>query len=486
MAMQILGGGIQFSGGASFQSWTPLPIATAGATSSVSAQTNVAITSFSPFSSVTGATSPYTYSVSSGTLPTGITINSSTGLVSGTATAPQTSANVTFSVQDSLGAVSNTTVTVAFAVIATYGSLYGWGDNGYGQLGIGSTANTSSPVTVAGGGTTWKSISGGSVSAAAIKTDGTLWTWGYNYNSGLGSGSNSNRSSPGTTINGGTTWSQVSAGSAHMAAIKTDGTLWTCGYNNYGQLGNGGIIGAPGGQNSFATVSGGGTTWKQVATSSSNTVAIKTDGTLWTWGAGYFGVLGNGATGSGTDRSSPGTTAGGGTTWSQVAASNGSIGAIKTDGTLWMWGMDDYGQLGNGIVSGVTFYSSPSQTTGSNTTWKQIYGNAGGNYTFAAIKTDGTLWTWGRNDNAQCGVGNTTANITTPTQVAGGGTTWSSATTDYYHLAAVKTDGTLWTAGKNNYGQLGSGTTTDRSSLAQVGSSTLWSSVSGSLGIQHI
>jgi alpha-tubulin suppressor-like RCC1 family protein len=393
------------------------------------------------------------------------------------------------------------------------GSLWTWGDNYFGYLGDGTTTSRSSPGTTAGGGTNWKQVSGNYRQTAAIKTDGTLWTCGYNGKGELGDGTTTDRSSPGTTAGGGTNWKQVSAGYNHTAAIKTDGTLWTCGYNLQGQLGDGTTtdLSSPG------TTAGGGTNWKQVDCGAGYTAAIKTDGTLWTWGANSSGQLGDGTT---SNRSSPGTTAGGGTNWKQVSAGELHTAAIKTDGTLWGWGLNDSGQLGIDPFkyrgspvttarggndwaqvscgyrnsAGITVYGelwvwgcysgsgsldyvfSPVTVAGGGTNWAQV--SCGDDHT-AAIKTDGTLWTWGVNTSGKLGDGTTTSRLS-PGTTAGGGTNWAQVSTAYgFYTAAIKTDGTLWTWGANDYGQLGDGTTTSRRSPGTTaGGGTNWAQVS--------
>jgi alpha-tubulin suppressor-like RCC1 family protein len=343
------------------------------------------------------------------------------------------------------------------------GTLWTCGYNNKGQLGDGSTAIRSSPVTTAGGGTNWKQVSCGYHNTAAIKTDGTLWTWGRNSYGQLGDNTTSSRSSPTTVSGGGTNWKQVSSGAQHTVAIKTDGTLWTCGYNFHGQLGDG----TTGNRSSPATTAGRGTNWKQVAGGELFTAAIKTDGTLWTCGYNFHGQLGDGTT---TSRSSPVTTAGGGTNWKQVAAGD-YIAAIKTDGTLWTWGRNSYGQLGDNTTSN---RSSPGTVARGGTNWKQV---AAGGYT-AATKTDGTLWTWGNNAYGQLGDGTTTSR-SSPVTTAGGGTNWKQVAASQLCTAAIKTDGTLWAWGYNGNGQLGDGTTSNRSSPVTVsGGVTNWKQVS--------
>jgi alpha-tubulin suppressor-like RCC1 family protein len=342
-------------------------------------------------------------------------------------------------------------------------SLFACGYNYYGTLGDNTSSNRSSLVQITGGGVNWSQVSVIGYNSAAIKTDGTLWTWGINNSGQLGTNNTTNRSSPVTTAGGGTNWKQVYAGNNNAAAIKTDGTLWIWGLNSSGQLGTNNSTN----RSSPVTTVAGGTNWKQVACGQSFTSAIKTDGTLWTWGNNASGVLGDNTT---STRSSPVTTVAGGTNWKQVACSIGSIAAIKTDGTLWTCGYNLYGQLGDGTSSN---RSSPVTTSGGGTNWKQV---ACGVFSTAAIKTDGTLWTWGRNSFGELG-DNTTSSRSSPVTTVAGGTNWKQVACAY-SIAAIKTDGTLWTWGRNTYGGLGHNNTSNRSSPVQpVGSFNNWKQV---------
>jgi alpha-tubulin suppressor-like RCC1 family protein len=344
--------------------------------------------------------------------------------------------------------------------------VWTWGMNSSGQLGDGTVTSRSSPGTTAGGGTNWSSVSIGQQHSAAIKTDGVLWTWGNNACGRLGDSTITARSSPGT-IASGTNWSSVSSGLYHTAAIKTDGTLWTWGSNAYGRLGDGTTTY----RSSPGTTAGGGTNWSSVSGGQSHTAAVKTDGTLWTWGNNACGRLGDSTI---TCRSSPGTTAGGGTNWSSVSGGSSHTVGVKTDGTLWTWGWNCRGQLGDGTI---TARNSPRTTAGGGTNWSSV---SGGYSHTAAIKTDGTLWTWGSNAYGRLGDGTTTYR-SSPGTTAGGGTNWSSVSGGQSHTAAVKTDGTLWTWGNNACGRLGDSTITARSSPGTTaGGGTNWSSVSSS------
>jgi alpha-tubulin suppressor-like RCC1 family protein len=340
--------------------------------------------------------------------------------------------------------------------------LYTWGGNNYGQLGLGNRTNYSSPKQV-GSLTTWLTVVSGNYYSTAIKNDGTLWTWGQNQFGQLAQGNTTNYSSP-KQVGALTNWLSLASGYAFAIAIKTDGTLWSWGRNLQGQLGLGNTT-----NYSSPKQVGSLTAWSQVSCSANTTFVIKTDGTLWSWGSNSSGALGIGNT---TNYSSP-KQIGALTTWAYVAAKfgGGNFGlAIKTDGTLWSWGLNTQGQLGLGNT---TAYSSPKQI-GALTAWAKPF--IGSNESFAT-KTDGTLWCWGRNNFGQLALGNNT-NYSSPKQL-GALTNWLAvAGGGYTFNAAIKTDGTIWSWGANSTGQLGLGNITPYSSPKQVGSLTNWLSIS--------
>jgi len=349
----------------------------------------------------------------------------------------------------------------------TFYDLYSWGRNAQGQLGLGNTTAYSSPVQV-GATSEWASVSAsaGNVFAAALKPNGTLWMWGYNGYGNLGNGNLTNYSSP-IQVGALTTWAQVACGEGFTGAVKTDGTLWMWGRNNNGQLGQGNTT-----YRSSPVQVGLLSTWLNVAAGYNQTIALKTDGTLWSWGSGNVGQLGLGNT---TSYSSP-KQIGALTTWSKISTSaylDPMTFAIKTDGTMWSWGSNSQGQLGLGNT---TYYSSPKQI-GALTTWRTV--NAG--YACAAnTKTDGTLWSWGYNNRGQLGLGNRTS-YSSPKQV-GLLTTWVAASQGASSFTmATKTDGSLWAWGYNSNGQLGLGNVTAYSSPKQVGSVLTWSTVAAML-----
>mgnify|MGYP003643874909 CR=1 FL=1 len=364
--------------------------------------------------------------------------------------------------------------------------LWAWGQGEGGQLGNGSVSQKTSAIQV-GSEEYWlgrdpdddKSIKlvNAQQQTLAVNNEGKLFAWGNNGYGRLGNGSTTNTSSP-VQIGALTTWDNVAAASTTSAAIKTDGTLWTWGRGASGKLGNGSLtdLSSPAQVGSL-------TNWALVRGGYDSFSAIKTDGTLWSWGANAKGQLGDGST---TGRSSP-VQIGSLTTWAQVAVATYVGAAIKTDGTLWVWGENGVGQLG---TNNTTDYSSPVQV-GSLTTWAEVsyhYGHTTGRGGWMAVKTDGTLWGTGTQTSTfapeflqplsgEIGVGNTTT-YSSPVQV-GSLTDWKHVTTGWYTTMALKTDGTLWVWGRGYYGT-GNGNNTAYSSPVQVGSDTAWEQIGDS------
>jgi alpha-tubulin suppressor-like RCC1 family protein len=276
--------------------------------------------------------------------------------------------------------------------------------------------------------TDWSKISTGNNHTLAIKTNGTLWSWGYNDNGELGLGNRTSRSSP-TQIGSDTNWAKIACGANHSLAIKTDGTLWAWGASTAGETGLG-ITGIGASGRLSPSQVGSLTNWAEIAGGNYFTLAVKTDGTLWAWGDNPEGNLG---TGNRTDRSSP-VQVGSLTNWKYVAASQGQTNschslAVKTDGTLWAWGVNPFGSLGDGTT---TNRSSPVQI-GSLTDWANV---EAGSQSSIGLKTDGTIWSWGLNNGAQLGLGDTT-NRSSPVQI-GSLTTWYGIMAGRLHMHGLR------------------------------------------------
>lgn len=265
--------------------------------------------------------------------------------------------------------------------VATDGTLWGWGDASYG-FSDGYTSHPF-PTRLDPTGTNWSKVWAGGQSAAAMDNTGALYMWGYNNDGQLGDGTQTNRTVRTRVGTASDYYKDVSLGYWNTMGIKTDGTLWGWGYNGDGALGIGNSV-TP--QKSPVKV-GTATNWAQIATAGNCAAAIRTDGTLWTWGVNYQGNLGDSTPNSG--RATP-AQVGTGTNWKQVSISNGSVSAVKTDGTLWCWGYNASGQIGDGSK---TDRRTPWRV-GESADWKSAW--SGANATFG-IKADGTLWAWGYN-----------------------------------------------------------------------------------------
>ena len=365
------------------------------------------------------------------------------------------------------GAFTNTTGDVSYVGTAyTFDTRSGvgesaffiWGDNAYGQLGqnLPEASDRSSPVQIPG--TTWRSVSWGPYGqqSMATKDDSTMWVWGYNYWGELGLNNTEFKSSP--TQLPGTTWGKNLSigGYRSVLATKTNGTLWVWGDNNFGAFGKPGTnpnskISSP---VQIPGTSWDHSNWGKLAARQMGGGAIRTDNTLWVWGYNNNSCLGLNTPDNG-HRSSP--TQLPGTDWSRIASWQYNYSAIKTDGTLWTWGKNSGGQLGD---NSRTQRSSPIQIPG--TTWSQ---SQIGNSFQAAVKTDGTLWIWGNNSNGHLGQNNTTQ-YSSPVQIPG--TTWSIVNLTGDAAVAKKPDKTLWAWGSNWGGSLGQNNETKYSSPVQI------------------
>jgi alpha-tubulin suppressor-like RCC1 family protein len=289
----------------------------------------------------------------------------------------------------------------------------------------------------------------------------SAWGWGSNAAGQLGDGTTTNRFTP-VQASGPTGVTAIAAGNTHTIALESDGTVWAWGQNVYGQLGDGSTTN----RSTPVLVSqlSGLTTVAAVAAGGNHSLALKSDGTVWAWGFNGLGQLGNGTTDS---RSTPVLVSGLSGVTAIAAGRNHSL-ALKSDGTVWAWGDNAAGQLGDGTT--VNRSTPVSGLTGATAIAARFDHSL-------ALKSDSTMRAWGYNGFGQLGDG-TTANRSTPVQVSGltGVTTISAG---FYHSLAVKNDSTIWVWGYNQYGQLGDGTQTSHTAPVRVSGITGASAIAG-------
>jgi len=330
--------------------------------------------------------------------------------------------------------------------------------------------NTSSSETINS-----NAISAGHEHTNYLKSDGTVWAAGRNDNGQLGDGTTKDRSNPVQVTNadgsefGGV--ANVFAGYTHTAYLKSDGTVWATGYNNWGQLGNGEINSQQ--TNPVQAINADGTNLSGVVDISVgvyHTVYLKSDGTVWAVGRNNFGQLGDGTT---TDRPNPVQVMNAdGTALSGVVGISAGYDHtvyLKSDGTVWAVGRNDFGQLGDGTTQRRSDLVQVINVDG--TALSGVVGISAGVYHTVYLKSDGTVWATGFNNWGQLGDRKIT-DRSIPVQVTNadgsefGGAVGISA--GYQHTVYLKSDGTVWAAGGNSAGQLGIGTTTGRNDVVQV------------------
>jgi alpha-tubulin suppressor-like RCC1 family protein len=330
-------------------------------------------------------------------------------------------------------------------------SLYVWGTNNLGALGLNALNPRSSPTILPG---SWKNFSTSGYNSLILTNDNLLFATGQNAEGALGNGTVINRSSP--VQIGTSSWSAISANYATSAAIRTDGTLWTWGARKAQGVGDFAL-------SDFSIGNSGGTDTNSV-------LAIrKSDGTLWAWGRNQTGQLGLGDI---ISRSSP-VQIGLDTNYKSVVTDRQTSFALNVFGSLLGWGDNTGGQLGDGTL--ISKSSPVLLHSGKN---YKIISFCGG--TALAIDTNDKLWGWGYNETAKIG-DNTIINRSSPVQI--GTSNWSTISVGSLSSFGITTDGKLFAWGDNAYYQLGDNTITDRSSPVQVGSPTSWIQVSA--GGQH-
>jgi alpha-tubulin suppressor-like RCC1 family protein len=324
------------------------------------------------------------------------------------------------------------------------GTIWGWGSSSFGQMGNGSEADFYVPTQISNA-TDWQTIVSGPYNTFVLKTNGTLWASGDNLYGQLGIGSTVSYTTSFTQVGTETSWSQVSASNGFTIALKTNGTLWAWGQNDFYQMGNGTCC------NNRLSPSQVGidSDWVAIETAGviRTALALKSNGTLWGWGGNSTGLIGPSNVGS---RQYP-TQLRSDTDWSTISTGNGHALALKTNGTLWGWGAGNEGQAGDTFPE-IYFRDTPVQI-GTESNWVYI---GTGYATSYAIKNNGTLWGWGSNDYGQVGDG-TLVDQRQPVQI-GTDTDWVKAMGGFSHGLAQKANGAIYTWGTNDFGQLGNGT----------------------------
>ncbi len=320
-------------------------------------------------------------------------------------------------------------------VVKADGSLWAWGRNDYGQLGNGEKGNSEfgdyhfTPVKIMDD---VIQIAAGSTHTLAVKTDGSLWAWGYNSDGQMGNGKADFLvyTSPVKIMDDVV---QVAAGFGSSFAIKTDGSLWAWGNNYDAQLGDGTGEDKP----TPIKIMDGVT---QVTAGYSHTLAIKTDGSLWAWGSNSNGQLGNGESGSGKKQSTPIKIM---DDVNQVAAGHSHTLAIKTDGSLWAWGSNSYGQLGDGTTTPKTIPIKIIDNI------SQI--SAGSSHS-VAISSDNILYSWGINDYLGILVDGISNATLSPVNIYNG---VIEVDANYNNTIFLTSEGNIFVFGDNSNGQLG-------------------------------
>ncbi|WP_295396161.1 RCC1 domain-containing protein [uncultured Thiodictyon sp.] len=348
-----------------------------------------------------------------------------------------------------------------------------WGDNGYGQLGNGTTTISTVPVAVYRSGVlngkTLTQVSAGRLHTCALATDGTAACWGYNGYGALGNGTNTDSLFPvAVEVSGvlnGKTLAQVSAGDSYTCALATDGTAACWGYNWYGQLGNGANTDSsvPVAVDRSGVLNG--KTVAQISAMGNHTCALATDVTAACWGANEYGQSGNGTNSSSWVPVAVDTSGVlNGKTIAQVSAGDTHTCALATDGTAACWGHNLYGQLGNGTITDSWVPVAVAVDITGVLNGKTIAQVSTGYSHTCALATDGTAACWGDNGDGALGNGtNTAAWAPVAVDMSGvlNGKTIAQVSVGSYHTCALATDGTAACWGLNGNGALGNGTTSD-------------------------
>ncbi|MCP4117437.1 MAG: hypothetical protein GY737_19000 [Desulfobacteraceae bacterium] len=300
-----------------------------------------------------------------------------------------------------------------------------------------------------------KSLSVGAEHTAFVKADGSLWAFGKNSTGQIGVGNIVDQSSP---INIGSNYKVVSAGTNHTLAIDDSGSLWAWGSFQFGQLGNGmDILDIRRYDPSYITSPtpiDAGSKYIAISAGEYYSLGIKDDNSLWAWGCGMSSKLGNDSV---ENHKLPVKI---GDNFKAVAAGEYHTLAIKTDGSLWAWGRNLYGEVGHGGSFGYYFgQDTPVQISAPGDRFKAI---AAGGYNSLAIKEDGSLWTWGQTEDGQLGLGEdadnpgypASSNQNSPVKIPISGN-FVSIDIGSWHSVALQDNGDIWSWGHNSRGELG-------------------------------
>lgn len=323
--------------------------------------------------------------------------------------------------------------------IGTDGSLWCWGANWAGQLGLPAISLATVPAPI-GSEIDWRDVAVGGSHTCAVREDGTLWCWGGGRSGQLGLGNTLDHDHP-TRVGTGTNWERISAGTAHTCGLRSDGTLWCWGFGDFGRLGLGDHS-----QSNVPVQVGDALNWADVSAGLSHTCGLQNDGTLWCWGRGDRGALGLGDT---LNRYVP-TLINVTPRFTAVSAGSTHTCAIDSDGSSWCWGSGSFGNLG---VGGTSDRHTPTPVAIHDVKWTMI---AAGGFLTCGLLDDGSLWCWGASNRGAHGHDTIYAE-TTPKQV-GSASDWIGVATGSFYGLAIRSDGNLWAWGANDSGQLGEGT----------------------------
>ncbi len=344
------------------------------------------------------------------------------------------------------------------ATLAQPSVVASWGFNGGGQLGDGTTTDRSRYVDIGAGSNVVQVAAGyGSPEGhgLAVRSDGTVWAWGDNDNGDLGDGTTDGRLAP-VQVLGLTGVTQVAAACDHGLALRSDGTVWAWGANGVGQLGRGTITDH---EATAAPVSGlAGVT--KIAAGCGFSLALRSDGTLWAWGWNNAGQLGNGST---ADSAVPVKITGVSQVTAIAAGWDSAVAIVAGGASVWAWGGNDAGQLGDGTLAGRT---TPGRVTQIGTV--HIAGVTAGLYTAAILSTDGSVWAWGTDADGQLGNAPTTTPVTRPVNTIRAGSGITQIAAGGALMLALRSDGTVLAWGDNSEGELGIGTTASVTGPVQV------------------